>query len=125
MFGNLGTIKHEPIELSKLAVGDVFGYGDVGGGRYFILQRLNRDQSNDELYIQEYTVASNYECNPSSGGSGRYGGGFSYGVASAQRNFTRVISMSDKVVKMLLCRVVASALFATDELRKLLVELEV
>lgn len=126
MIGNLSVIKHEKIEGHELTVGDVLGYQDGNYERYFVVRGIDLNRGNNELRIQEVASSYYYETSPSARGNiSKYGDAFNYDLVSTRRNFTRVLPNDEKMVKTPLCKVLIAAMFATDELRNLLVELEI
>lgn len=126
MIGYLADIRHKEIEGPELTAGDILGYQDGNHERYFVIRSLDLTRYVGELRIQELCSSLDYERNPSPNGNvNRYGEAFPYDLVSLKRNFTRVLPSADKLIKRNLCEVVVAAMFATDELRNLLVELEI
>lgn len=119
MIGDLSTIKHEKIIGPELTVGDILGYEDSPYERYFVVRAIDLNRRGSELRIQE--IASSGRCALGS----MYSDVFDYDLASTKRSFTRILSNVDKLLKTNLCVVVIAALYVTDELRNLLVELEI
>lgn len=125
MFNILARIRNDKIEDSELKPGDVLGYPDGSDTRYFLV-RTYTPSSYSTLTIKEISSSGRYEPNPSElGNTERYGGSFDYDLISAKRNFTTVSSLYDRTLKFHFCKVVAGIMFATNELKELLVELEI
>lgn len=125
MIGELAVIKHEKISKDNVAVGDIFEYGDGPRKRYFGVLEFDPTRNGEELRIKEFCTSSSIEEPSPHLRRTSYGNSFPYHLSSASRDFLKVSSSADRIIKAHLCKVVVAALFTTDELRSSLVELEI
>lgn len=127
MIGNLSELKHIPITgLEQLSVGDILGYQVVGAHeRFFEIMELRPLNSSNELCLSEFCSSETYTRHPTVAPHSYAGDPFSFDLNGTKRYFTQVLTKPKKVIKQHLCKVVFGALLATDELKNLLIELEI
>lgn len=125
MIGNLSSIKHEKISSDNVSVGDIFEYMDGHRRRYFGVLEVDLTRVGEEVRIKEFCSSNSIEEPRRHLSRSPYGNPFVYNLNSAIRDFTKVSYNADRIAKAHLCKVVAAILFATDELRNLLIELEI
>jgi hypothetical protein len=125
MIGNLSSIKHEKISPDNVSSGDILEYLDGRRKRYFGVLEVDLTRSGDELRIKEFCSSNSVEEPGRHLSRSPYGNPFVYNLNSAIRDFTKVSYNADRIAKAHLCKIVAATLFATDELRNLLIELEI